>query len=353
MIKLLKGETWAAPRSPVHLTNALVGSRLSYGHEAFITTTDSLWMDLEQAELAALKEALDCRDMPSMISFTSKLDGCPYERKATSRVPTTSLCLHNAKHYQGSSRNGLSPCLLHSEWQAGPNTPWAVLDHSSPPHPDGWHLGTEPYQLWRGFFHPASYRLTVCHSLGDGLTGGKILVTQPGNTSYGTNEGAVGKPHSDLYGRLCPRDWRSVVRPCNPRREDKYTLQTALWNQHYSLLSCTIVSDLLNPPLGVAILYDSKSTLQALAVGGTKYHGDLQAEILFPAHQLIPKVSDVFLTWLSTHAGIRGNEIAEKEAKEAAKGGTAVDFKLSFTEKKSTANTTARIVREEVLKQRC
>ena len=58
MIKLLKGETRVTPRSLVHLTRALVRSRLTYGHEAFITATDSLWLDLERAELAALKAAL-------------------------------------------------------------------------------------------------------------------------------------------------------------------------------------------------------------------------------------------------------------------------------------------------------
>ena len=55
MIKLLKGETWVTPRSLVHLTRALVQSRLTYGQEAFITATDSLWLDLKQALKAALR----------------------------------------------------------------------------------------------------------------------------------------------------------------------------------------------------------------------------------------------------------------------------------------------------------
>ena len=95
-------------------------------------------------------------------------------------------------------------------------------------------------------------------------------------------------------------------------------------------MACTIVNDLPNPPLGVAILSDSKSALQALAAGGTRNRGDLQAEILFLAHQLILKGSDVFLMWLPSHTGIKGNEFADKEAKEAAKDGTAVDLKLSL-----------------------
>ena len=98
---------------------------------------------------------------------------------------------------------------------------------------------------------------------------------------------------------------------------------------------------------------DSKSALQALAAGGTRNRGDLQAEILFLAHQLILKGSDVFPMWLPSHTGIKGNEFADKEAKEAAKDGTAVDLKLSLTEMKSATLRAARKIREEFLKQRC
>ena len=118
-------------------------------------------------------------------------------------------------------------------------------------------------------------------------------------------------------------------------------------------MACTRVNDLLNQPLGVAILSDSKSALHALAVDGTRNRGDFQAEILFLAHQLILKGSDVFLMWLPSHTGIRGNEFADKEAKEATKDGTAVDLKLSLTEMKSATHRAARKILEESLKQRC
>ena len=68
----------------------------------------------------------------------------------------------------------------------------------------------------------------------------------------------------------------------------------------------TIVNDLPNRPLRAAILSDSKLALQALAAGETRNRGNLQAEILFLAHQLILKGSDVFLMWLPSHTGIKG-----------------------------------------------
>ena len=115
-------------------------------------------------------------------------------------------------------------------------------------------------------------------------------------------------------------------------------------------MTCTIVNHLPNPPLGVAILSHSKSAQKALAVGGTRNRGNLQAEILFLAHKLMLNGSDVFLMWMASHTDIRGNEFADKEAKEAAKDGTAVDLKLSLTDIKSITHRTARKIREEFLK---
>ena len=137
----------------------------------------------------------------------------------------------------------------------------------------------------------------------------------------------------------------------------QYTLPTGVsifTAELYAIyMACTIVNDLPNPPLGVAILSDSKSALQALTAGRTRNRGNLQAEIQFLAHQLILKGSDVFLMWLPSHTSIKGNEFADKEAKEAAKDGTAVVLKLSLTEMKSATHRAARKIREEFLKQRC
>ena len=47
LVKALVGMTWATPKSLVHLTGALVRSRLTYGHEAFFTAPRSEMLKLE------------------------------------------------------------------------------------------------------------------------------------------------------------------------------------------------------------------------------------------------------------------------------------------------------------------
>nr|KAG5707080.1 hypothetical protein BaRGS_011791 [Batillaria attramentaria] len=78
------------------------------------------------------------------------------------------------------------------------------------------------------------------------------------------------------------------------------------------LMACTFVNDMPNPPLGVVILSDSKSSLQALERGGTRNRSDVQSEILFLAHQIITKGTILALMWLPFHSGIRGNELADR-----------------------------------------
>ena len=91
------------------------------------------------------------------------------------------------------------------------------------------------------------------------------------------------------------------------------------------LMACSYVNDLPNPPLAVAILSDSKSSLQALARGGTRNRACFQQEILFLAHQIIRCGTDLTFMWLPSHTGIRGNDLADHAAKAATQTGTPVE----------------------------
>nr|KAG5712850.1 hypothetical protein BaRGS_007447 [Batillaria attramentaria] len=61
LIKILSAGRWATPRSLIHLTNALVRSRLTYGCEAFFALSKAEFLKLERVELAALKTAIGAR----------------------------------------------------------------------------------------------------------------------------------------------------------------------------------------------------------------------------------------------------------------------------------------------------
>ena len=119
------------------------------------------------------------------------------------------------------------------------------------------------------------------------------------------------------------------------------------------LMACSYVNDLLNPPLAVAILSDSKSSLQALARGGTRNRAGFQQEILFLAHQIIRRGMDLTMMWLPSHTGIRGNDLADCAAKAATHTGTPVETGLSVLEVKSKTREAAHRLREEALRPRC
>ena len=121
MIKLLKGETWVTPRSLVHLTRALVRSRLTMRHLSPPQTLCD-WT-LNELSWRLSRQPLSCRDMPSMISLPGSGMAALTRGKSPQVCPLRGPCLHSAKHSQGSPRNGLCPCPLHSKGQTGPKTP--------------------------------------------------------------------------------------------------------------------------------------------------------------------------------------------------------------------------------------
>nr|KAG5707430.1 hypothetical protein BaRGS_005397 [Batillaria attramentaria] len=117
------------------------------------------------------------------------------------------------------------------------------------------------------------------------------------------------------------------------------------------LMACTFVNDMPNPPLGVVILSDSKSSLQALERGGTRNRSDVQSEILFLAHQIITKGTILALMWLPSHSGIRGNELADRAARDATGDGMEAKLLQTLSEVKTSSrlNYCDRHYRSEVL----
>ena len=94
----------------------------------------------------------------------------------------------------------------------------------------------------------------------------------------------------------------------------------------------------------MAIYTDSKVTVDSLK--NDKMHGVLIEEIRNMVRNLTQQNWTTYFGWVKTHAGIEGNKIAERLAKEAAqdkKGGTYVNDRISIS-------TVASRVKEEGLK---
>ena len=105
---------------------------------------------------------------------------------------------------------------------------------------------------------------------------------------------------------------------------------------------------MLKAPRRVAILTDSKSSLQALAAGGTTNRGVLQI-----AHEIIAKGTALTMMWLPSHCGIRGNDQADAEAKAASREGRSNDLGISQAALRTLVRKAAWKAREIKLQTRC
>ena len=108
------------------------------------------------------------------------------------------------------------------------------------------------------------------------------------------------------------------------------------------LQALTFVNKMDIPPEKAAIISDSKSALQVLAKKQTKNRSEMVNEILTLTNNLRQKGTHVKLLWTPSHCGIKGNEMADSEAKKAAeeapqktKEGHSTNIKLSLRELKT------------------
>eukprot|EP00745_Piridium_sociabile_P032507 TRINITY_DN548_c0_g1_i12.p1 TRINITY_DN548_c0_g1~~TRINITY_DN548_c0_g1_i12.p1 ORF type:complete len:1198 (+),score=205.51 TRINITY_DN548_c0_g1_i12:1881-5474(+) len=366
LIKRLAKETWVTPRSLIHLVGALVRSRLTYGHEVFFTATDSQWTELERVEMAALKRSLgvhrhaindlvyqevgwlplrdECRRrcanfevrasaVPNTVKPALKPDLAPHDVAYRRRMKITKANLHR-------QTTPLS-ALTEEIWKKSGTNPEQVTSIPTLPFPP-WELEKpqilSPYGKNRTKKNDPLYLATVAKSqLNEQLahhlhifTDGSVLETEEAGC-------AVVIPDLGITKRYTLNKGVSI-----------FTAEL------YAILrACDTVNDMPQAPRAVAILTDSKSSLQALTEGGTGNRKELQAEILFLAHQIIRKGTDLVLMWLPAHTGINGNERADKAAKEATKNGTPINLGLSPTEVINKVRTATYQLRNDNLKTRC
>ena len=118
-------------------------------------------------------------------------------------------------------------------------------------------------------------------------------------------------------------------------------------------LACLDILKLPDVPQKVAIISDSKSVLQALNRGGSNNRNSMQLLVLKLCHAIITKGSKLDFLWVPSHTNIRGNEDADKAAKQGTEELNSEDIGLSRSEIKSKVFTVARSRWQQRLQNYC
>nr|KAG5698173.1 hypothetical protein BaRGS_030536 [Batillaria attramentaria] len=340
LIKILSAERWATPRSLIHLTNALVRSRLTYGCEAFFALSKAEYLKLERVELAALKTAIGARKSARNDLVYQEAGWLPLREECKRRCANFQAAMHATETTLGDGltetvtketliRQGLEvkapriyrttiPMAEHtndiwSECGAKPE----VTQTPKPVFPP-WELAKPEYE--HRYAEGASKKADS--ALATTLAREKIEQRFSQHLKIYTDGSVL---DSGEVGCAF------VIPDLGITRRYKLNAGLSIFSaeMYAILMACTFVNDMPNPPLGVVILSDSKSSLQALERGGTTNRSDVQSEILFLAHQIITKGTILALMWLPSHSGIRGNELADRAARDAA--GDGMEAKLLQT----------------------
>ena len=366
LVKLLTRETWTTPKSLVNLIRALVRSRLMYGNEAFQNISSEQWLQLERVELAALKAALGLpRGAVNDLVYQEvgwlplreecRLNCANFETRAHA-VPN---CVEEVLGEDFVSKDDPRRSRLEEKlprvfkrtqpFRTGTKEIWDRCDakpHNVDPLP-GHHF--PPWELERPSFdldygeklskkaNPL-YLATIAKERVSARLSQHLKIFTDGSV---LEEGDIGCAFT--------------IPDLGIEKRYKLNAGVSIFTAelYAILMACSYVADLPNPPIAVAILSDSKSSLQALARGGTRNRANFQQEILFLAHQIIRNGTALTMMWLPSHTGIRGNELADRAAKAATRTGTSVETGLSVKEIKGKTREAAWKAREQSLRKRC
>ena len=118
-------------------------------------------------------------------------------------------------------------------------------------------------------------------------------------------------------------------------------------------MTCKHILNNCQPMEKVLILSDSKSVLQALAKGGTRNRQRKQQAVLKTINNILKKNIEMSFLWVPSHTGMRGNDLADKEAGNATKNGLVTEMKLSSEEIKNKIKKKAIEKRQQKLEEYC
>lgn len=365
VIKLLCGVTWITKRSLIHLTEALVRSRLSYGHEATFTKTDNQWLALERIELRALKASLGTtlyavndliyhnvgwlplRDQCKLLTakFQVKASLTPNNVKT---VLTSEYSSNNDVHRQRLlEKNPLihrltTPISSYTEDLNDPTLLSSSDSFSATSNSPPWSCRQARFDF------DYADRLTKSNSplFLASLAKERINTHYRDHLKYFT-DGSVLDSGEAGCAFFSP--------DLKVKEMFKLNSGVSIFSAELQALNmaCNHINNLDPSPKHVVVISDSKSVLQALYKGGTQTRSSTQLITLNLINDILEKGIDMSFLWVPSHVGIRGNDDVDKAAKVAATNGLTTNIGFSLSEIVNKQKVRARFIRESYLKNRC
>ena len=130
---------------------------------------------------------------------------------------------------------------------------------------------------------------------------------------------------------------------------------TSIFSAELSALqmACVAIKELTPVGSSSVVISDSKAALLALERGGTKNRGALQQTVLKTCHEIITQGNSLSFLWVPSHCNIKGNDLADRIAKDATHSYAISNIGLSNNEIKSRVFETARTLWQNHLQQYC
>jgi ribonuclease HI len=365
VIKLLCGVTWVTPKSLIHLTQALVRSRLCYGHEATFTKTENQWLTLERIELRAIKAALGVSSYAVNDLVYQNIGWLPLRDQCeilTAKFQVRALLSPNkvqsvlSKDFSSNEDSHRQRLLVDKPQIHRLTTPISsytkdLFDPSAFLLADSMSSASN-FPYWR--YKNATYDTSYCEKYAKGQNPHIIssLAKEKINTQYSDYL----KYYTD-GSKLESGDTGCAFVVPDLHVHEMYKLNhgaSIFSAELYAIYrACRHINSLTTIPKRIVILSDSKSVLDALARGGTKTRHSLQCNVLNLINSILSKDIELNFMWIPSHSGIHGNDLADNVAKNAALKGIDTNIGLFYTEISNQFLTKARNKRKIYLKKRC
>ena len=333
LIKVLSHFPWANhPKTMVTLVQSLVRSRLLYGLETAFDPSPSLLKDLEITECKALKVGLGLpRATPKALVYREAgLLPIKYVlqficAKYTFRAQTVPNSIGPELQQSNPQRGGVKGLLSIGDF---------TRDLKVSAQVDGIQVATRPkhpYPPWelqrpQVFLGMAGIRKNDNPNVIQTVAR-EFVATHLRNTLRVYTDGSA--DDKGAGAAFCIPTLRIRRRFHLPRLNIfSVELIAILMALNY------ILEEVHDLPCSVTVLSDSMSALAALDRDGKSSREDVVIETLSVAHRLIIRGCTVQLQWVPAHVGLAGNELADKEAKQAAANinSTHIDMTLALSD---------------------